>query len=162
LSELLREPAEKYLRGKLYFADVQDSVRAVAKTMVDNDTESVLVCRNGEPVGMLTLKDVLRLVAEGKDPTITQVSAVMSSPIIAVRPDEPVERALALMCKHNVNRIVVLDRDGRPLGLLLKKSMVSDYFDRQERSDESAKKKRWLDEYIEEITEHEMATRHLE
>lgn len=46
-----------------------------------------------------------------------KVNDVMSSPIVAVKPTDPIAHAKKLMLRHKVKRLVVIDR-GEPVGML--------------------------------------------
>jgi CBS domain-containing protein len=71
------------------------------------------------PIGILSDRDVMvRCVAEGKDPTATLVSALMSTPVASVRETMPIEEALTQMATCHVRRVPVVDDDDRLVGIL--------------------------------------------
>ncbi len=93
-------------------------------------------------------------MAAGKRATEVKASSVMSSPLVTVQKDESLDKALELMREKEIRRIVVLDSDGKPFGILVELRVCGDLLDRQFRSDE--KLKSWLEEYIEDVTEHQL------
>lgn len=47
-----------------------------------------------------------------------KVTAVMSSPVIAVSPDEPVKRAAQLLIEHEISALPVIDKSGQLVGIV--------------------------------------------
>lgn len=78
----------------------------------------VLAARGRTPVGLLTEDDGVRLLAEGRDLAATRLEEVMSAPVIAVKSRMPLPRAVTLMRRRGVRRLVVVDGQGQMLGLL--------------------------------------------
>ncbi|MET1128373.1 MAG: CBS domain-containing protein [Thermoproteota archaeon] len=52
------------------------------------------------------------------------VENYMSSPVIAVKPDDTVAHARRLMLRHRIGRLVVVDDDERPVGVLTKADLA--------------------------------------
>jgi CBS domain-containing protein len=73
----------------------------------------------GEPVGIVTDRDlVVRVMAEGLGPIDTTVGEVMTRRPVAVREDESIESALAIMRRGPFRRLAVVDGAGKLVGLL--------------------------------------------
>jgi CBS domain-containing protein len=93
---------------------VIDAVRRMNQERIG----ALLVCENGEMVGIFTERDVLcRVVDEGRDPKRTKVFEVMTSEVIAVRPDTVVEDAMAIISERRFRHLPVLD-EGSLVGLV--------------------------------------------
>jgi CBS domain-containing protein len=94
-------------------------VRMAADTMRANDIGDVIVSDdNGQITGILTDRDiVVRVVAEGRDPSATRVGDIASRELTAVAPDDPVDRAVQLMRERAIRRLPVVDR-GKPVGIV--------------------------------------------
>jgi CBS domain-containing protein len=70
-------------------------------------------------VGVVTDRDLcLTVVAEGRNPESVTVKEVMTSDVVACRPDADVEQAVALMRENRIRRIPVLDADQMILGIV--------------------------------------------
>ena len=70
-------------------------------------------------IGLLTDRDiVIRGLAEGRDPRSTQVKDVISSDIIYCFEDDSIEDAARLMEDNQVRRLIVVDHDQTPVGIL--------------------------------------------
>ncbi len=71
---------------------------------------ALLVCADNEVVGILTERDVLiRVVDEGRDPTVTSVSDVMTRELVAVKPSMTVEEAMAVVTERRCRHLPVMD-----------------------------------------------------
>lgn len=109
--------AEHYL-GPVVEVPLDASVRRLVREMADHEVGTVVVADGGRGVGLVTDRDVaIRVVARGLDPDATRASSVMSTPLVAADPAEPLEEVVARMRTAGVRRVPVL-RDGRAVGLV--------------------------------------------
>jgi len=92
----------------------------VAKMMVQNNCGEIpIVDVNDRPVGVVTDRDIVcRMVADGKNPAGHTAETCMSQPVIVVEADEPVERVLSTMEKHQIRRVPVVDERGCCTGII--------------------------------------------
>ena len=78
-------------------ADKSTSLQDAAQKMNELNIGSVIVTENEKPVGILTERDfVTKVAAEGR-PLFTEVSEVMSSPLITIEPEETIWEASEMM-----------------------------------------------------------------
>jgi CBS domain-containing protein len=86
------------------------SVVSVARQMRDSRVGSVVVVDPaGSPVAMVTDRDLaVRVFAEGLDPS-SPVGEHASRPLVCGEPETELEEAAALMVRHRVRRLPVLD-----------------------------------------------------
>ena len=99
-------------------AGLDADVLHVAQLMRDNNVGSVVLCDpEGEPVAMVTDRDLaIRALADdrqGAEP----VHAHASRPLVTGEPDMDLEEAAALMVQHRVRRLPVVDR-GELVGIV--------------------------------------------
>jgi CBS domain-containing protein len=95
------------------------SVQEAAKLMRDQDVGPIPIVERGSVVGILTDRDiVLRVVAEGKDPSSTSAGEVASRDLVTVDPEQTLDEALRLMAKHQVRRLPVSEEDGKLVGIV--------------------------------------------
>ncbi|GAA3672603.1 CBS domain-containing protein [Streptomyces iranensis] len=94
------------------------SLVEAAQLMRAQDIGDVLVASEGEVLGVLTDRDItLRAVAEGIDPLAVTCNAVCTPDPVTIGPDEEVAEAAALMRRHAVGRLPVVEA-GRALGVI--------------------------------------------
>jgi CBS domain-containing protein len=100
-------------------ASPEDTVQQAARVMSEQDTGALPVGENDRLVGMVTDRDLaVRAVAAGKDPSKTKLREVMSGEPRYVFEDESVEKAAASMAEQQVQRMPVLNRDKRLVGII--------------------------------------------
>jgi signal-transduction protein with cAMP-binding, CBS, and nucleotidyltransferase domain len=86
------------------------TLREAATRMVEGKTGAALVIDADLPApGIVTERDLLVSVADGKDPDAERVGDHMSEGVIAAAPDWSLERAAAEMSRRNVRHLVVFD-----------------------------------------------------
>jgi len=82
-----------------------------ARLLHEEDIGSVIVVRDGNPVGVLTESDVVRLVAQQRDATELTAADCMSAPPITVGIDDALELAVEQFREYNVKKLPVMDGD---------------------------------------------------
>jgi CBS domain-containing protein len=93
-------------------------LREAARMMRSGDYGSMPVVDDGRLVGMLTDRDiVVRAVAEGLDPNVALAGDFATPDPVAVQPEQPLDEALALMVRHRVRRLPVVE-GGMLVGVL--------------------------------------------
>jgi CBS domain-containing protein len=100
-----------------------DDVRSVAELLLAEDAECAVVLRGQEPVGLLTERDVLSVVSEGRDPETVSVGDVVLGPIPTVAPDSGVDAAVDTMTAQGRRRLLVTDEG--VVGLLTEHDLLS-------------------------------------
>lgn len=95
-------------------APVAEAVDAMAGA---GETSVLVVDGAGRAVGILSERDVVRRVAF-RLPADAPVADVMSTPVLAVAADDYLYRAVGIMRAHGVRHLAVVDREGRPVGML--------------------------------------------
>jgi CBS domain-containing protein len=88
------------------------TAREVATTLHGSHVGSLVVVDDGEPVGIVTESDLVRLASDGRDLDAVRVSAFISEGLVAVGPDEGIERAAELLGEHDFRRLPVVGDSG--------------------------------------------------
>ena len=96
-----------------------DTIRDAAKIMAEKSVGSLPVLNeSGEPVGIVTDRDICcGAVAEGKG-SDTPVSEVMSTDVLTTTPEEDVSACCDKMEKRQVRRAIVTDENGKCCGMV--------------------------------------------
>jgi CBS domain-containing protein len=90
-----------------------------AKLMRDEDAGLIPVVEGQKLIATITDRDItIRVVAEGKDATATNVRDVASTRVVTVDPDQNLDEALQLMAKNQVRRLPVVEEDGKLVGIV--------------------------------------------
>jgi CBS domain-containing protein len=113
VSEILGDKGREVLRIEAA-APVLEAVRR----MVEANIGSLLVEKDGEVAGIVTERDYLRRVAhEGPTGDDVTVEQIMSSPLIVVNPETPIDECMALMTDRRIRHVPVVE-DGDVVGIV--------------------------------------------
>jgi len=116
--------------------DYDATVDAAAKIMATDENYEgyVIVLEKGKPMGILTERDIVnKVVVGGLDASKTQVSKVMSTPLVTIDPDEDLLKASQVMKEQNVRKLVVV-RDSIIYGIITAKGLSQNFQDYVDRS----------------------------
>ncbi|ABS27671.1 CBS domain-containing protein [Anaeromyxobacter sp. Fw109-5] len=110
-----------------------DSVLAVALRMREVNIGFVPICdADGHPLGALTDRDIaLRVCGEDRRASETRTGAVMTREIITCRESDPIEAAEELMARYRKSRMMIVDEDGRLVGVISLSDVVEEEDDRR-------------------------------
>jgi CBS domain-containing protein len=106
------------VRGPAVTCRADGTVGEAARLMSTRGVGSVIVAGDdGTPLGIVTDRDLRgKVLAQGLPPS-TPVSAVMSSPVVAIEPDRFAFDALLEMTRRNLHHLGVME-EGRLLGVV--------------------------------------------
>ena len=90
--------------------DEEVAVTKLSKVMEVTGIGSVVITREGKPVGIVTDRDIAIKVMT-KDKKVSEIKAkeIMSSPLITVKPDISLEKACAILAEKGVRQLPVVD-----------------------------------------------------
>ena len=103
--------------------DPTDSVLSAAALMRNRSHGSALACVEDKLVGILTERDLLRVIEGGIDLT-TPVCEVMTSDPQTVTNEDTLFDAICLMDTGGYRRVPVVDATGAPLGIVDTKTVT--------------------------------------
>ncbi len=113
----------------------EDTVVRAARAMTERGVGAATVLEGTGVVGVVTERDVMeKVVAAGGDPNTTRVRDIMSSPALWVSVNTSVATAAALMRKHHIRHLVVLDEHEMLVGMLALRYLLYDLMDDMERN----------------------------
>ena len=98
----------------------EDSLQKAAQFMVDCDCGEIpVVDKERKPIGVITDRDIAcRAVAKGLSTTEMNVSDVMSTPVVFVRPEDDLAECCRLMEQKQIRRVPVVDVQGVCCGII--------------------------------------------
>jgi signal-transduction protein with cAMP-binding, CBS, and nucleotidyltransferase domain len=115
------EQVSDILKGKehkLLTISSDASVYDMVAQMVEANVGALLVTIGGHIEGIVTERDYLRRVTlEGRTDKETPVSEIMTSPLIVVTPQTPVDECMAIMTDRRIRHMPVVD-DGEVVALI--------------------------------------------
>lgn len=127
-SDLVRSLREKAFVGLADISSLMSSqvlhvapnipARYALSLMARRSVSCVVVVDEGRPVGMLTERDIVRLIAKGVDLSLVSVQDVMSPSVVTTPMTTSPFGTIDLMRKKAVRRLIVVDGDGVMAGLV--------------------------------------------
>ena len=137
-SDLIRRLLEKPKTMQVWFevdyfmsksvitADEETPVEDVANIMGKNSIGSVIITRNGEPLGIFTERDLLtKFLAKDRSLKI-EVGKVCSSPLITVPMRTSVQDVAEIMISKHIKRLPVT-KDSKLVGVISARDLVEAY-----------------------------------
>lgn len=103
------------------------NIMAACKVMNDNNIGCVIIVKiqnkNKLPVGIITERDILRIMGKLTVDLQKPLTSFMSSPIISIRQNASVKEAMQMMNTHNIRRLIVVDNDNELQGIITEKDI---------------------------------------
>lgn len=110
--------AREFVTGVGECVSEYETVLEGARKLAALGVETLPVCgENRTVVGMLTERDVVRLVAQRRDPDSIRVGRLALDDVTVVDADASIDMAWTTMVQHDLDRMPVTD-DGRLIGML--------------------------------------------
>jgi len=89
------------------------SVYQALEMLAEKNVGALLVCDQGELVGIVSERDYARQVElQGKSAREMSVSEIMTRRVVYVRPGQTIKDCMALMTEKRIRHLPVLDEDG--------------------------------------------------
>ena len=110
---------ESLCRGAVVTCTPELDVVAMAGLMRQHDVSGLVVVEDGQPVGIVSVRDCRDLIAAAPNNLATMtVREIMTVGLVSLRPRDQVFDAVFKMAKHNIHRLVVLDEAGKLVGII--------------------------------------------
>ena len=103
---------QDYMNARMVMRDSKASVLELAKVMIDWNVSSIAIAdeeQNNKVIGILTERDIVKSIAKGASPHGITAGSLMSSPILSIRKDQPIEEAALIMIRNKVRHLLVED-----------------------------------------------------
>ena len=87
--------------------NVASIIKDVAQLMTESSSNSILVCENKIPIGIVTNTDMCTKIATGRFPITATIDKIMASPVVTVVENVSLAEAQLLILKYNVTHLCV-------------------------------------------------------
>jgi predicted transcriptional regulator len=109
--------------------DIDDTLQSALKIMAGENLSALLVKKNGDLVGIITISDIMYSLAKEEDPRQIKVASFMTkcelittkgarTPCVQLDEDEDILSAIKVMNEAGVNHVLVSGSRGEPEGML--------------------------------------------
>ena len=99
-----------------------------AKLMVENNMGFLVICDAKERTklaGVISERDIMKAIASGKELS-APVDEVSSKRVITAKADSDVAEAAKAMNKNRIRHVVVVDEQGKPIGVVSTRDLVGE------------------------------------
>lgn len=105
--------------------DEETTVTKLSKEMELGNIGSIIITKAGKPVGIVTDRDIaIKVCALKRNPAEVRAREIMSSPLLTIERDAPLERACELLAKNGVRRLPVIE-DGELVGIVSVRNILT-------------------------------------
>jgi CBS domain-containing protein len=95
------------------------TAQAAGELLIPPEVRAVYVTERERLVGVITRKTLVReIVAEGRDPATTTLGEIAEPPDHTIGPNVPLDEAFRFLEKRDLERVPVVDRENRLVGVL--------------------------------------------
>ncbi len=98
--------------------DIDAPATEAARIMHEKVIRRVVVLEKGKPVGVISVSDIVSSVADMSPPKRETVGDVMSDAMLVCRDKTPIAAAARAMTNAGWRSVLVVDRTGKPLGVV--------------------------------------------
>ncbi len=108
----------------VHTATISSKLGDAVKLMAKRDIGSIVVVDRGDPAGIVTERDVVRVLAHwGGSSLKKSLRSVVSKPLVTVSPTTEIWEAFATMLRKGIRRLPVVE-GGRVVGILTERDLL--------------------------------------
>ena len=107
----------------LHFLKPNNTIREAAILFFDKSIDGAPIIENKKIIGILTLRDIVWALAESKEEL--KVKNVMKKNVVTIDQNIKVSRAAEIMYKEMIGRLILVDNNNFPVGILTKTDLVN-------------------------------------
>ncbi len=98
------------------------NIKEAAKKLTSNEIDGAPVMKDGKVVGVFTVTDLVKAIAEGNEDKT--VGELMSSNVVIVNEDLKIANAIEVMLKKSISRLIIADNDNNLLGIVTRTDLI--------------------------------------
>lgn len=112
------------LPNSVAYALPNDLLSQHLKYLSESDLDCIIIHESRKPIGIVTKRDITRLLAEDK-PIDRPLKDYMNSPLVTFSYKISIKEALASIQEYRYKRIIVTNEDGTLHGLITEKALIN-------------------------------------
>ena len=103
--------------------DISATIKDAANLMDEKNIGCIIISKENLPIGIITERDFVKRIAAREKSLTLSLEKVMSSPLIAINPDETVWEAAQIMKTNNIHKLPVIEND-QVIGIITTTDLV--------------------------------------
>ena len=100
------------------------TLKEASKVMSEMHIGCIVIYANEKILGIITSTDILKAVANDREPNGTYAADVMTKDVKTIEPDKDIADAVDIMVKHKIKKLPVVN-DGKLVGLITTSDIVT-------------------------------------
>lgn len=105
--------------------DEDVSIAAISKCMKRSGISSVIITKEGNPVGVVTDRDiVIKVILKNRNPDTVKAKEIMTSPLVTIEVDASIMGACKVLIEKGIRRLLVID-DGELVGIVSLRNILT-------------------------------------
>jgi CBS domain-containing protein len=103
------------------------ALKEVVKILSSKSLSSLVIIKDGEPIGIITERDMVSILADMLNDVIwdnLSIDHFMTSPTYTIRSDVALTEAVIFATSKNIRNLPVVDNNNKLIGLLTQTEMV--------------------------------------
>ena len=105
--------------------DEDVSIAAISKCMKRSGIGSVVITKEGNPVGVVTDRDiVIKVIMTNRNPDTVKAKEIMASPLVTIEVDASIMGACKVLIEKGIRRLLVID-DGELVGIVSLRNILT-------------------------------------
>lgn len=97
------------MKRKVVTIDEKASLAKTVDVMQKNEVGSVVVTRNRKAVGIITERDIIKLITRHRKTRSAKAKDIMSTPMIAAAPNVEMLEAVEFMVKKKIKKLPIVE-----------------------------------------------------
>ncbi len=118
------QPLTAIMRNRVQTLPPEAPVAEALRQMQASESDYLLVSQHQRPIGIITLPDLTRLMAEGKPTTALCLADVMTRPVLTMGQEADLSQAASRMLRHGVRHLVITDSHGAIVGMVSERELT--------------------------------------
>jgi signal-transduction protein with cAMP-binding, CBS, and nucleotidyltransferase domain len=135
---------EDYMTTTTVTMNFKNSVLDIAKKMLAENISSIAITDDEEEIiGILTERDMLKIIANELPPSGISAMSLMSFPTVKVKKKAPIEEAAKIMATRKLRHLIVEDTYGKDVVGIITVTDLARYLKQKSKTDELPASEVW-------------------
>lgn len=105
-------------RGRVVTASPDATVKSIVESMHEHDVGCIVIEQRGEPIGLITDREVALQLRDTPDLASHAVEEFMTTGLVTVHEDDGIAEVLETLSDAGIRRVPVVDDDGELVGIV--------------------------------------------
>lgn len=112
------------LGRRMKWVSKEETTSNLLSDMIENSFDNVIIVEDKQPIGILTTKDVMRLIKHQEE-LMLPICEHMSKPVDTIINTSSIKDALEFVKEKHYKRVVVVNENGEIVGVISQKELIS-------------------------------------